>query len=61
VHRLDQLARGLIEGICWVEKADDPLLYLERPAYLTAMRQVLSAIEGARVTLAKPCQRLSSQ
>ena len=41
-----------------LEKADDPMLYLERQAYLTAMRQALSGIEGARVTLAKARQRM---
>jgi hypothetical protein len=35
VHRLDQLGRGLMKEICQIEKADDPMLYLERRAYLT--------------------------
>jgi hypothetical protein len=47
-----------MKEICQVEKADDPMLYLERQAYLTAMRQALSGIEGARVTLVKARQRL---
>jgi hypothetical protein len=60
VHRLDQLGRGLMKEIVQVEKADDPMLYMERLAYLTAMRQALSGIEGARVTLVKARQRLGS-
>jgi hypothetical protein len=60
VRRLDQLGRGLMKEIVQVEKADDPMLYLERQAYLTAMRQFLSGIEGARVTLVKARQRLDA-
>jgi hypothetical protein len=58
VRRLDQLSRGLMKEISQVAKADDPLLHVERCEYLTAMRQALSGIEGARVTLARARQRL---
>jgi hypothetical protein len=60
VRHLDQLSRGLMKELVQVETADDPMLYLERRAYLTAMLQALSGIEGARVTLAKACRRLST-
>jgi hypothetical protein len=60
VRRLDQLGRGIMKEITEVEKAEDPLLYLERRAYLTAMREFLSGVEGARVVLAKACHRLST-
>jgi hypothetical protein len=44
--------------ISQIAKADDPMLYVERREYLTALRQVLNGVEGARVTLAKARQRL---
>ena len=39
VRRLDQLSRGLAKEIQLVEKADDPMLYVERMEYLAAIRQ----------------------
>jgi len=57
-RRLDQLSRGIALEISVVAKADDPLLYLERQAYLAGLREMLGGVEGARVVLAKARQRL---
>jgi hypothetical protein len=43
--------------VLWKE-CNDPLLYLERRAYLGAIRHVLAGVEEARVVLAKARQRL---
>jgi hypothetical protein len=59
VERLDQLSRGLAREISIVREANDPMLYLERNAYLAAMGDALQGIESARVVLAKACQRLN--
>jgi hypothetical protein len=56
---LDQLSRGLGLELTIIQKADDPMLYLERRAYLMAMHAALSGVEAARVTLAKACQRIT--
>jgi hypothetical protein len=58
VDRLDQLGRGLSKEVTIWRKGDDPLLYLERKAYLGAIQDALAGVETARVLLAKVCQRL---
>jgi hypothetical protein len=58
VQRLDQLSRGLAREISTINKADDPMLYLERRAYLDALLATVRGVETARVTLAKARQRL---
>ena len=58
VRRLDQLARGLAKEVTWWKASDDPLLYLERRAYLNAIQDALAGIEAARVVLARARQRL---
>jgi hypothetical protein len=58
VERLDQLSRGLAKEVILIRQGDDPLLYLERKAYLGAIQDALSGVEAARVTLAKARQRL---
>jgi hypothetical protein len=59
VRRLDQLSRGLALGLTLIEKAADPMLFMERKAYRAAMVNVLRAIEDARDSLATACQRLN--
>ena len=59
VRRLDQLSRGLASEISVVGKVEDPMLYLERQAYLGGMRRTLQGIEVARVALVKARQRLN--
>jgi hypothetical protein len=58
VRRLDELARGLAKEVALWKKADDPLLYLERKAYLDAIQDALAGVEEARVILARARQRL---
>jgi hypothetical protein len=56
VERLDQLSRGLAKEEILIRQCNDPLLDLERKAYLTAIQDPLSGVEAARVTLAKAGQ-----
>jgi hypothetical protein len=58
VRHLDELTRGLAKEIVLWKKCDDALLYLERRAYLGAIRDALAGVEEARVVLAKARQRL---
>jgi hypothetical protein len=58
IRCLDQLSRGLAKEIQLVERADNPMLYVERKEYLTAMRKVRAGIEDALVVLAKAKQRI---
>jgi hypothetical protein len=61
VRRLDELRRGLAKEVTLLRKGNDPLLYLERKAYLTAIQDALAGVEAARVALAKACQRLEER
>jgi hypothetical protein len=61
VRRLEQLARGLAKEVTLWKACNDPLLYLERKAYLGAIQDALSGVEEARVTLAKARQRLERE
>jgi hypothetical protein len=58
VRRLDQLSRGLAKEIQLVEKADDPMLYVERMEYLAAIQQARAGVENALMVLAKAKQRI---
>jgi hypothetical protein len=58
IGRLGELSRGLAKGVVLIKAASDPLLYLERKAYLTAIQDALAGVEGARVVLARAGQRL---
>jgi len=60
VRRLDQLARGLAKEVALWKSCNDPLLYLERKAYLGAIQDALAGVESARVVLAKARQRLAN-
>jgi hypothetical protein len=57
VRRLDQLARGLAKEISLWKDCNDPLLYLERKAYLSGIQDALAGVETARVALAKAMQQ----
>jgi hypothetical protein len=61
VRRLDQLSRGLAKEVVLWKECNDPLLYLERRAYLGAIRNALAGVEEARVALAKARQRLGRE
>ena len=58
IRRFDQLSRGLVKEIQLVERADDPMLYVERKEYLAAMRKMRAGVEDALVVLAKAKQRI---
>lgn len=58
IDRLQQLSRGLAKEVVMWKQGDDPLLYLERKAYLSAIMDALAGVESARVVLAKVLQRL---
>jgi hypothetical protein len=58
IRRLDQLARGLAKEVTLWKECNDPLLYLERKAYLSAVQDALAGVEAARVALAKARQRM---
>jgi hypothetical protein len=57
-HRLDELLRGLAKEIALWKEGNDPLLYLERKAYLGGIQDALSGVEKARVALARARQRI---
>jgi hypothetical protein len=61
VRRLDELSRGLAKEVALWRSGDDPLLYLERKAYLVAIRGAVDGVESARVVLAKASQRLERE
>ena len=61
VRRLDELTRGLAREVAIWKEADDPLLYLERRAYLKAIQDALAGVESARVVLARARQRLEAE
>jgi hypothetical protein len=61
VRRLDQLARGLAKEVALWKSCNDPLLYLERKAYLNAIQDALAGTEAARVALVKARQRLERE
>jgi hypothetical protein len=61
VRRLDDLSRGLAKAVVRWKECDDPLLHLERRAYLGALRDVLTGVEQALVVLAKARQRLGRE
>jgi hypothetical protein len=61
VKRLDQLTRGLAKEVVIWDQHDDPLLFVERRAYLKAIRDALAGVESARVVLAKARQRIETK
>jgi hypothetical protein len=61
VRRLDELMRGLAKELALWKDGNDPLLYLERQAYLKAIQEALTGIETARVVLAKARQRTARE
>lgn len=61
VRRLDELARGLAKEVALWKDGSDPLLYLERKAYLNAIMDALSGMEQARAVLAQVRQRVEER
>ena len=58
LRRLEQLTRGLAREVVVWREGSDPLLYLERKAYLNAIQDALAGLESARVVLARASHRL---
>jgi len=53
-----KLTRGLSKEVSLWKEGNDPLLYLERKAYLNAIQDALAGVETARVVLARALQRI---
>jgi hypothetical protein len=60
IRRLDSLFIGLHREISKIARGDDPMLYLERQAYLKALYSTTAALENARVILARARRRIES-
>ncbi len=60
IQRLDELTRGLAKEVLLWRDGGDPLLYLERRAYLNGLQDALAGAEAARVALARARQRIES-
>jgi hypothetical protein len=60
VKRLEALSIGMAKEIVTWKECNDPLLYLERKAYLEGIRDAWGGIETARVALVQAKQRLAS-
>jgi hypothetical protein len=58
IRRLESLGLAFAKEQLIIARGDDPLLYLERQAYLAALRAAASGLETARVALARARQRL---
>jgi hypothetical protein len=61
MRRLEELTRGLSREVALWREANDPLLYLERRAYLNAVQDALAGVEAARVVLARAVQRMQPE
>lgn len=61
VRRLEELSRGLSRELMIWQQGGDPLLYLERRSYVGAIQDALSALEQARVVLARAGQRAAAE
>ena len=61
IRRLNELTRGLAKEVTLWKACNDPLLYLERKAYLSAIQNALAGIEAARVVLVNVQQRLEAE
>lgn len=58
LRRLEELSRGLSREIAVWREGNDPLLYLERRAYINAVQDMLANAEAARLALSKAQARL---
>jgi hypothetical protein len=58
IRRLEKLVMSLMVEQHLVRKAEDPLLYAERREYLRAVNVATTALDEAKVVLARVLQRL---
>jgi hypothetical protein len=56
--RRDELGRGLAKELVIIREGNDPLLYLERKAYLNALADAIAGVECARIALATALVRM---
>jgi len=56
--RLERLSAGLAKELVVIGEAQDPLLYIERRAYLAAVQGMLAGAERARVELSRALHRM---
>jgi hypothetical protein len=61
VRRLEELMRGLSREVALWKEGNDPLLYLERRAYLNAIEDAMADLEAARLVLARAAQRMRGE
>jgi hypothetical protein len=61
IDRLEVLIRSLNREAIVIRRGEDPLLYLERRAYLSALGGAVSGLETARIVLVKARQRQRQQ
>ena len=54
VRRLEELTRGLAKEVLRWKECNDPLLYVERKAYLDGMQNALAGLDDSRVALGEP-------
>jgi hypothetical protein len=59
IGRLQRLTMGLAREVQMWRRCEDPLLYVERRAYLEAIQTALAGLDDARVALAQARQRLA--
>jgi hypothetical protein len=58
IERLDALMRGLAKEVLVVQESNDPLLLLERQAYLGALHDAIQGLDAVRVMLVRAVQRI---
>lgn len=61
IRRLDELSLEIGRDISDWRKGEDPLLYLERRALVSALHDTLSAVEEARVRLVRAEIRIKAE
>jgi hypothetical protein len=61
LRRLEELTRGLSREVSLWKEGNDPLLYLERRAYLNGVQDALAGVEAARVVLVRAVGRLRAE
>jgi hypothetical protein len=53
IERREEVVKGFEREFLIISAGNDPMLYLERQAYLAALRAAVAGCEEARITLAK--------
>jgi hypothetical protein len=61
IRRLDELMQGFAKETARWKAGHDPLLFVERRAYLGAIQDTLAGLEAARAILTRADQRLQRE